>query len=349
MTAIANLHKPDSAAALATFLRSRPGRVRLVGGGSQQDRLPAPGDAVRVALTGLATIDRLDAGDRTCSVDGGVARAVLDAALAERGLELPCPGNGTIGGLFAGDPIGAACPGGPSPRSLLLGCEAVLADGRLFRSGARVVKSVAGFDVHKLLIGSRGRLFAATRLHLRLAPRPRAAEWFEQSGLGAEEAIALLRALSDRAVPPVSLQLHRGADDGFAVRGRFAGRPSFVAASLRAHGLRAEPRCWIDHVAQPATGEVVAGMALSNALPDLLAALPGGCAFVWHGGGRFEAATPSAAATDALLHWMARNRLHGLVVHGAPGRREVGTPLPPATARLLAGLRQALDPHGILV
>jgi glycolate oxidase FAD binding subunit len=347
-TGTANACAPDSAAALAAFLRSRPGRVRLVGSGSRQDRLPPPGAAARVALHRLASIDQLDAGDRTCSVDCGLAREVLDAALAERGLELPCPGSGTIGGLFASDPIGAASPGGPSPRSLLLGCEAVLADGTPFRSGARVVKSVAGFDVHKLLIGSQGRLFAATRLHLRLAPRPRAAEWFEKNGLGADEAVALLRALGDRAVPPVSLQLHRGADGGFAVRGRFAGRPAFVSASLRAHGLAASPPRWIDHVARSTTGEVVAGMALIRALPGLLAVLPGGGAFVFHGGGRFEVATPSADATDALLDWMARHRLHGHVVHGAPARREVGTPIPSATARLLAGLRQALDPHGIL-
>ena len=201
MTATSRIAAPASAADLGDLLRSRPGRVRLGGGGSRQDRLREAGAALRVQLTAMASIVRLDAPDQTCTVDCGVPRALLDAELARVGLELPCAGGGTIGGLFASDAIGATTAGGPSPRTLLLGCDGMLADGTPFRSGARVVKSVAGFDVHRLLIGSRGLLFAATRLHLRLAPRPRAQQWFHAGHLDRTAALELVRQLRALAVP----------------------------------------------------------------------------------------------------------------------------------------------------
>ena len=342
-------HAPRDAAELAALLRSRPGRVRIVGGGSRQHRIADAGDAVRVRLDRLATIARLDAPDQTCSVDSGVGRAELDAALAAVGLELPCPGGGTLGGLFASDPVGAASHGGGSPRSLLLGCDAVLADGTTFKSGARVVKSVAGFDVHKLLVGSQGRLFVATRLHLRCKPRPRAEEWFARDGLDAAAAVALVRDLRAVATAPAALQLVRADDGSITVRGRFAGRASFVSAVLRQRSLPAVSPCWQDHVDAPPAGEVLAGQALASALPTLLHAAPPGTPLLWHGGGRFEVALATATGSDALLRTLTTANIAACIVHGAPSRRGLGTTLDPGQLQLAANLHRAFDPHGILV
>lgn len=348
MTATCRAAAPASAAELAELLRGRPGRVRLCGGGSRQDRLPDAGDALRVRLTGLASIARLDAPDRTCSVDCGVDRTELDAELARAGLELPCAGSGTIGGLFASDAIGAVAPGGPSPRTLLLGMAAVLADGTPFRSGARVVKSVAGFDVHRLLVGSQGRLFAATRLHLRLLPRPPAQQWFCNDGLDAGGALQLVQRLRQLAPPPAALQLQRDGNGAFAVCGRVTGRASFVAATMRALALRESAPGTREHVEPPIAGEVVAGLVLPGGIAPLLAALPATAPFVWHGGGRFEVATPGAAASDALLAVAPTLRVPACIVRGSAERRGRGTPLDPGHRRLVERLEQALDPHRVL-
>lgn len=341
--------RPRSAAELGELLRSRPGRLRLVGGGSRQDQLPPAGDALHVHLDGLATIARLDAGDQTCSVDCGLRREVLDEALAAVGLELPCPGGGTLGGLFASDAIGAAAHGGLGPRSLLLGMDAMLADGTPFKSGARVVKSVAGFDVHKLFVGSQGRLFAALRLHLRLKPRPRAEQWFANGGLERDAALALVRAVRSLAVPPAALQFLQDADGRCTVSGRLTGRAAFVTASLRTLGLTASGPAWREALVLPAGGEGLTGLAVPSALPTLLAQLPRATTFLWHGGGRFEATVPDAAAGDALLATLAGLQLHGCVRRGDAARRGRGTPPDPGHRRLVDGLHLALDPHGLLV
>jgi FAD/FMN-containing dehydrogenase len=344
-----NALAPRSRDELVQMLRARPGRVRVVGAGTRQQRLADAGGAVQLQLDGLATIARLDAPDQTCSVDCGLRREELDEALAAKQLELPCPGGGTLGGLFASDPIGASTPGGRGPRSLLLGIEAVLADGTPFRAGSRVVKSVAGFDVHKLFVGSRGRLFVGARLHLRLVPRPRAEQWFAITGLERAPAQALVHALRTLAVPPAALQLARDAADRCEVRGRVAGRATFVAAAMREHRLVASAPCWRDHLEPRAGGEVLAGIVQPGALAALLAALPADAPFLWHGGGRFEAAVASPAAADALLRALPAVPAHACVVRGEPARRGVGTPIDPGQQRIVDGLHRALDPHGILV
>lgn len=119
----------------------------------------------------------LDAADQTCEAGAGTAPAELDAELAPHGLMLavdaPGPADGTLGGLFLAPDLSllhGAC--GP-PRDHALGGSWMLADGSVARTGARVVKSVAGYDLTRLFIGSRGLLAACLTLTLRLQPRPR--------------------------------------------------------------------------------------------------------------------------------------------------------------------------------
>ena len=87
--------------------------------------------------------------------------------------------DGTLGGVFMGSEpslLSSSC--GPT-RDSVLGANWVLADGSQVRTGARVVKSVAGYDVTRLLLGSRGQLAINTSLILRLRPAPRRVHWLQ--------------------------------------------------------------------------------------------------------------------------------------------------------------------------
>lgn len=344
-----NVLTPVRADEVPAALAAAGSRVRVRGGGSRQDRLPDAGDATILDLSRLDTIERLDAADQTCTVGAGVRREVLDQALAEHRLELGCLGDGTLGGLCAFDPFGAASLGAPAPRSLLLGMSAVLADGTAFRSGARVVKNVAGFDLHKLFVGSRGTLCVATQLHLRLRPQPRTSVWFASAVLSVAEAAAKFTTLRNLATPPAVLRLERAATDQLRVTGRLTGRANFVADLLRSHALAEAAPFSTLHVAQPPGGEVVHGNVAPSQLTRLLEAVPSDSEVFVYGGGRCELASREPAATDRLLAHCTTLGIAAAITRGAPARRRLGTALDAGALQLSHGLKRTLDPDGKLV
>lgn len=337
----------DSAAAIAEVLHELS-TVRLIGSGSRQDRLPAPVAPVTLLrCRGLRRIQRLDREDLTGSFEPGLSLAELGQALAENGLSLPgvnLDAGGTLGGAFAAADAPPAAPGQLTPRGLLLGCEGVLADGTLFKSGSRVVKSVAGFDLQKLFVGSRGRLFAATLLHLKLRRRPAATAFFAVTGLDLETAAERFSRLRCSPAPPQSLWLRRDAD-GCAVHGHVEGTDSRVATWLRRHGL-AETRAALPSDLHADGHEIVQGLVRPSGVPALARAL-GERPLLVNGTGGFIARLP-AAETDALLVRGDELGVRASVRSGAANRRGHGTPLDPVAARLADELRRTLDPRGIL-
>ena len=100
----------------------------------------------------------------------------LRTILAEGGQEWPvdAPDDATVGGVVA--------TGGPTVRQLRVGTmrdtvvemEVVTGDGRLITSGARTVKNVTGYDVHRLLTGSLGTLGVIVQVALKVRPLPKA-------------------------------------------------------------------------------------------------------------------------------------------------------------------------------
>jgi FAD/FMN-containing dehydrogenase len=325
------------------LLRDARRAVRVVGTQSRQARLPPPPRPVTLLCTrGLGRIQRLEADDLTCSVEPGVLRADLDAALAERRLCLPCGGDGSLGGLFAAGERGPLAPGAASPRSLLIGFEGVLADGEAFKAGARVVKSVAGFDLNKPFVGSRGRLFVVTLLHLKLRPLPPASVAFRREGLPAADAVALWQRLRQLPSPPIVLLLGRLAG-AFTVSGTFTGTERPIDATLRELGLpRGEAQA--PGLADSKDREVLRGTTLPSRIQSVLDELPGDAPFVADGCGQFEVALHEPQ-TDALLARLPALGAAGEIVGGRPARRGTSTPGDPGALRLARALKLLLDPE----
>jgi glycolate oxidase FAD binding subunit len=125
------------------------------------------------ALAGI--VDHVE-GDLTVVVRAGTPLEALNRELARARqflpLDPPIPSKATIGGILAlGEPGFRRRPGA-RPRDLLLGFEAVLADGTKVKTGGRVVKNVAGYELSKLFVGSAGTLAVLTRAFLRLRALP---------------------------------------------------------------------------------------------------------------------------------------------------------------------------------
>jgi glycolate dehydrogenase FAD-binding subunit len=114
--------------------------------------------------------------DLTISVQAGMTAGALAARLEAHRQALPLDPPGwstrTLGGIAATQASGPLRMRYGTMRDLLLGVRFVQADGVLTWGGARVVKSVTGYDVPKLMVGALGTLGVLVELTLRLHPVP---------------------------------------------------------------------------------------------------------------------------------------------------------------------------------
>ena len=127
-------------------------------------------------------LDRLDRvsdyqpADLTITVQAGLPVRELDAALCAKGqmlpLDAPFASQATVGGVLATNGSGARRLKYGASRDMLLGVHFVTAEGKLAKSGGKVVKNVAGYDMGKMLLGSFGTLGVITEVTLKVFPVP---------------------------------------------------------------------------------------------------------------------------------------------------------------------------------
>jgi len=135
------------------------------------------GDADLVVSTArLNQIIEHEPADLIAVAQAGVKLTDFNSKLSENGqwlpLDPPDDGRATLGGVVANGLGGAQQFGYGRPRGMVIGMKVVLADGSVIRTGGRVVKNVAGYDLSKLFTGSRGSLGIITELNFKLRPRP---------------------------------------------------------------------------------------------------------------------------------------------------------------------------------
>ncbi|MDE2364141.1 MAG: FAD-binding oxidoreductase [Hyphomicrobiales bacterium] len=199
------------------------GNTGLVGG-----QIPSrAGDEIVLSLRRMDRIREIDATANIMIVDAGMTllRAQEEAEKVDRffPLSLPSEGSCTIGGNLSTNAGGVAALAYGVARDLVLGIEAVLADGRVMSNLTKVKKDNTGYDLKNLFIGAEGTLGIITGAVLKLFPRPRArATAFvglasPQAALGLLD-IALSRAGADvksfELIPRIGIDfdLKHGAD-----------------------------------------------------------------------------------------------------------------------------------------
>ncbi len=168
----------DEGCARALALCQTEGMAVVPLGGGTRLEVGNPPSRLDVYLSTRALFGIVDhvEGDLTVTVRAGTPLEALNRELAHASqfvpLDPPLPSRATVGGILAlGEPGFRRRPGA-RPRDLLLGFEAILADGTKVKAGGRVVKNVAGYELSKLLVGSAGSLAVITRACLRLRALP---------------------------------------------------------------------------------------------------------------------------------------------------------------------------------
>jgi len=253
---------PTSADAVAEVLRQAGAAgqtVAVVGAGTKASWGGSlePSDVV-IRTDRLRGIVRHDAGDLIVTVRAGTALRDVQAVLALSGQRLALSAGApeaTIGGVLAAGEAGPLRLRYGTGRDLLLGVEFVRPDGVRARSGGRVVKNVAGYDVGRLLCGSYGTLGILTEATLRLHPLPAARAWVSRRVESPAEAADVVGAVARSRLVPSAIEVDLTGSAGtlcVLVEGSRSGvaeRSAAVAALLGggeagAEVSAAEPEWW---------------------------------------------------------------------------------------------------------
>jgi FAD/FMN-containing dehydrogenase len=129
-------------------------------------------EGVALSLDRMNRVEVIDPVDATMTVQAGcIVQKACDSAEAEGlffPLDLGARGSATIGGVIATNAGGNRVVRFGMMRDLVLGVEAVLADGTVVSSLHPFMKNNTGYDLKQLFIGSEGTLGVVTRAVLRL-------------------------------------------------------------------------------------------------------------------------------------------------------------------------------------
>jgi glycolate oxidase FAD binding subunit len=384
--------RPGSIDEVARVMRLawEEGLVVVPRGSGSTLELGHPVQRVDVALD----LRRLDAvveynpDDLTVTTQAGISAGALAERLAARRQFLPVDPPGaarrTLGGIAATNASGPLRARYGTLRDLVLGVRFVQADGVPTWGGARVVKSVSGYDIPKLMVGALGTLGVLVELTLRLHPMPeheatslvtfpdvdRAASFVDRvldsvlqpSRLEFLNAAALARCGGGpRAAAAVAVSLatvEAAVREQERVVGEFAARAGGAAQA-------AEPGFWdaydrlltADRQIALRVAALVTCLAATVREVERAVAGPGaaavtGCCALGALRVSLPATSPAAAATVERIRAVVSEGGGSVVVERAPRELRATVdpwgPLAAETLELMRGVKQAFDAKGIL-
>ena len=170
---------PESETELSALVAGASGPLWIRGGGTR----PVGGavDGAEVSMSALSGISLYEPGSLTLVAAAGTPLAEVEALLAENRQQLPfepmdhrgllgTEGEPTVGGVAAANVSGPRRISVGACRDFMIGVRFVDGRGRVIRNGGRVMKNVTGYDVVKLMAGSRGTLGVLTEVAFKVLP-----------------------------------------------------------------------------------------------------------------------------------------------------------------------------------
>lgn len=176
--------------------------------------------------------------DLTATVEAGLTLSEFNAAAKNERQWLPLdpPGftSASVGAIVASGSSGALRLGFGTPRDYVIGLKLAHADGSRSKSGGRVVKNVAGYDMNKLYVGSYGTLAIITEATFKLRPLPERSSTVVITSRYRGPLFQLAKRVLGSGLLPASVVLCRGlralAEDALLIR--FIDSEASVAGQL---------------------------------------------------------------------------------------------------------------------
>jgi glycolate oxidase FAD binding subunit len=175
--------------------------------------------------------------DLTATVAAGTPWAAMQQVLAQHNQQVALdplwPETATVGGIIATNDSGPMRLKYGSLRDLIIGMTIVLADGTIAKSGGKVVKNVAGYDLHKLMTGAFGTLGIITEVTFRLHPIPSHTKTWTISSPTAEPVGKLMMKVLDSQLSVQAMQV-RASVCGYALDIQLASLPEVLSVQTAA-------------------------------------------------------------------------------------------------------------------
>ncbi len=183
-----------------------------------------PVDGIHTVMAPVG-IEWIQPDEMTVCCGAGTPVEDVDAVLAVHGQSVAIPPSGTVGGALAVGHSGIRRLGYGPVRDTVLQVHYVNARGKVVKAGGPTVKNVSGFDLCRLLVGSRGTLGFLGDVILRTRPRAKFEQWFTTTDDPFE--------LFPKLYKPTSVLW-----DGATTWVLLEGHPGDVAAQARANRLQ---------------------------------------------------------------------------------------------------------------
>lgn len=166
-----------------------------------------------LSLKKLTGIVEHTAGDMTVTVKPGTTMQTLQHFLKQYNQMVPLDpahsSTSTIGGVVSANESGPRRLKYGAARDHVIGMRVVYPDGKVIRTGGKVVKNVAGYDMNKLFIGAMGTLGVITEITLKLRPLPKYSSIVtlrvQEDAL--HDLKAFISHIQDSMIEPVSLEI----------------------------------------------------------------------------------------------------------------------------------------------
>ena len=232
---VASPHTTEQVAAITRYANTNKLAIEIIGAGTKRSwGNPVTAD-ILLDTTRLTGVRAHSWHDLTATVAAGTPWATMQRALATHNQQVALdplwPEIATVGGIIATNDSGSLRLKYGSLRDLIIGMTIVLADGTIAKSGGKVVKNVAGYDLHKLMTGAFGTLGVITEVTFRLHPIPAHTRVWTVSSPQSAPIGELMMKVLDSQLTPQAMQL-RASSARFALDVELASLPEVLAQQV---------------------------------------------------------------------------------------------------------------------